>query len=196
MQFHFVKQEVKEGEHPPDSFLKEIIAWAKPAPDELFLPNKNRDFYTALYPHLGPWKGEVGSPEYILNRKAAMLEGLRCLGDFESGWRWGMGVDTTNERSKRDPWAQETGLFQVSGDSMRLDKTGGLRRFLIEELGDDFTIWDFIEAMKKNKPLCIGYAVRLLRVSTAWDGPINRGEVQAVVKRNAMQEFEQLLQEV
>ncbi|WP_287739607.1 hypothetical protein [Microcystis sp. M179S2] len=71
------KEQVFNRGVPPDSFLNELIDWAKQAPDEIFTPNDKHDIYSNLKPELGLWQG-------ILHRKAVMLEVLRVLGGFES----------------------------------------------------------------------------------------------------------------
>lgn len=61
------KEAVLNRGSAPESFLLEIVAWAKEAPDEIFLPNQRTDIYSSVVAELGPWNG-------LLHRKAVMLE--------------------------------------------------------------------------------------------------------------------------
>ncbi len=98
----------------PDSFLEEILTWAKRAPDEIFAKNDRTDIYSSVFSKLGPWQN-------LYHRKAVMLEVLRVLGGFESGWNWRCGVDTTNKTSMAHIDGEEAGIFQVSFDSTLFD---------------------------------------------------------------------------
>jgi hypothetical protein len=118
------KQQVFNRGVPPDSFLNELIDWAKQAPDEIFTPNDKHDIYSNVKPELGPWQG-------VLHRKAVMLEVLRVLGGFESSWNWNEGRDTTNPDSNT-PCSEEAGIFQCSGDSMDFDPS--LKKLLKDKL--------------------------------------------------------------
>jgi hypothetical protein len=171
---------------PPDSFLNELVDWGLGAPDEIFAPNDKPDIYGSVKAELGPWNG-------ALHRKAVMLEALRVLAGFESSWHWGEGVDTTNQTSMTHLAGQETGIFQVSYDSMGFDPSLGdcVRRYC-----DVTEVQVFIDAMKQNHSFALEYCARLLRFSIAWDGPIKRHEMQPSLSRAAVAEFEGFLASV
>lgn len=175
---------------PPASFIHDLVAWGKIAPDDIFAPNDDpEDVYNRLAPLLGPWAS-------ALHRRAAMLELLRCLGGFESSWNWKEGVDRTNATSMRNIEGQETGIFQVSFDSLNLDNA--------KETGDDLhqcvmrycgalDVHRFIDEMKINHTFALEYCARLLRNSFLWDGPIKRGEINSSLSRDVVAEFQALL---
>lgn len=189
------KSKVGEQGHPPDSFLDTLIDCGKAWPDDVCAVNAEPgDIYGKVrskwiiedgekkeVPILGPWTS-------ALHRKAAMLEVLRVLAGYESSWNWNEGVDTTNAHSMAHPEGQETGAFQVSYDSSGF---GNLRAFLASRSVANAT--QFIMAMKYDPALACEYAARLLRIRTDWDGPINRGEVQGGVSRDAVAEFQMFL---
>jgi len=186
--FASTKSKVKGRGVPPESFLTELVNWAKTAPDELFAPNNEPgDVFNVLRPLLGPWK----SP---LHRRAAMCELLRCLAGFESSWDWNEGVDTTNARSMANIVGQETGIFQVSYDSLPLEKSGKTLSDCVKRYcGGVLAPQVFIDTMKRNHTFALEYCTRLLRFSYRWDGPIKRGEINSSLSRDAVREFEKLL---
>jgi hypothetical protein len=92
MAFDATRQPVSNRGVPPDSFLDELVAWGKIAPDEIFAPNSNKDVYSNVVGVLGPW-------EDLRHRRAVMLEVMRVLAGFESSWDWNAGVDVTNRTS-------------------------------------------------------------------------------------------------
>lgn len=184
MTFKAILAHVPNRGTPPVAFLEELINALLPLPDELFAPNARNDVYSLMAGPLGPYTGP-------LHRKAVMAEVLRVLAGEESSWNWNEGVDTTNKSSMADVEGQETGIFQVSPDSMRLAPE--LRAFIVSKIGTD-NPQIFIPAMKENHPLAVEYCARLLRVSYAWDGPLRRGEVSHAVSRDAAAEFEGFLQ--
>ena len=55
-----------------------------------------------------------------MHRRAALLEVMRVHAGFESSWDWNEGVDITNPHSVAHIEGQETGIFQVSFDSVLL----------------------------------------------------------------------------
>jgi len=175
---------------PPRSFIDELVEWGKTAPEEIFAPNNDpEDVFNRLKPLLGPWE----SP---LHRRCAMLELLRCLAGFESSWNWKEGVDTTNATSMRNIEGRETGIFQVSFDSLRLDdaqETGDdLHRCVMRYCGA-LDICKFLDLMKSNHVFAFEYASRLLRNNYFWDGPIKRHEIDQWLDRDAVNEFKILL---
>ncbi len=183
MTFKATKAHVLNRGVPPDSFLEQIVEWAKSAPEDIFLPNANADVYSAIRPVLGPWSS-------IEHRRAAMLEVMRVHGGFESSWNWNEGVDTTNQTSMSHLSGQETGLWQVSFDSTSLGNFA-MRPFA-EAHGIDIPA-KFITEMKADHPLAIEYYARLLRVNVKWAGPILRHEIDRWLSRDAVAEFQSLL---
>ena len=114
---------VKGRGRPPIAFLDELIDNAKMWSPEISAPNNDpEDVFNRLRPILGPWQSPV-------HRLAALCECLRCLAGFESSWKWHEGVDRTNATSMRNIMGEETGIFQVSFDSLLLDNA--------KETGDD-----------------------------------------------------------
>lgn len=182
-----VYKPVKGRGSPPPAFMDELVRWGRSAPNEIFAPNKDaEDVFNRLAPLLGPWK----SP---LHRRAAMCELLRVLAGFESSWRWDCGVDKTNKTSMRLITAQETGIFQVSYDSLGLDMAGDdrdndLHRCVMRYCGD-LRIQTFIDRMKTDHVFAFEYAARLLRNSYYWDGPIKRREIDSSLSREAVTEL-------
>jgi hypothetical protein len=184
MNYFAVKYKV-HGDWPPDEFLDELIAWGKAAPDEIFAPNANpADIYSLVKPQLGPWT-------CLPHRRAVMLEVMRCHACFESSWNWNEGVDTTNPRSMANIAGQETGIFQVSFDSIYLDHAAMKPFADAHNIGTPQT---FIPAMKADHALALEYYARLVRVNVEWAGPLLRPQdVRAWLSRSAVAEFQELL---
>src|SRR6478736_5892647 len=117
MAFHATKQKVFNRGVPPDSFLNELVAWGRTAPDEIFAPNPHADIYSNVVGVLGPWQD-------LRHRRAVMLEVMRVLAGFESSWRWGEGTDAAADKwaakhhTTRSPAEIEAGAWQVSANSM------------------------------------------------------------------------------
>jgi len=167
----------------PESFLLELIVWAKDAPDEIFLPNQRTDIYSSVAAELGPWQG-------LLHRKAAMLEVLRVLGGFESSWDWNEARDTNNSTSNT-PCTEEAGIFQCSGNSMHFDAS--LKALLLQAAGK--TDCDTFRAeSKSNHRFAIEYCARLLRFTVEHHGPIRDRDINPWLRRDSVAEFEALLQ--
>ncbi len=191
MKYQALLSVVKGRGMPPVSFLDELVVWGRTAPDEIFVPNADpQDVYGRLKPLLGPWRS-------MLHRRAAMCELLRVLAGFESSWRWTCGVDTTNARSQRLITAQETGVFQVSWDSLGLDLAGpdqvdDLHQCVMRYCGT-LGVKTFIDKMKTDHAFALEYAARLLRNSYFWDGPITRHEIDSSLSREAVEELMGLL---
>lgn len=176
------KTPVKNRGEPPDSFLNELIAWGKSAPNELFVPRKDdhgqTDIYSSVKPELGPWRS-------LLHRRAAMLEVMRVLAGFESSWKWNEGVDVTNKTSMTHVTGQETGAWQVSFDS----------RGFGQDLRDvsPSTPGEFIREMKSNHGLAMEYIARLLRHTIRHNGPTLRKEINPWLNPASVAEFETFL---
>lgn len=181
---HFVacKNHVLNRGIPPDSFLNEIIDWARQAPDEIFAPNQVHDIYSNIVGELGPWKN-------LLHRKAAMLEVLRVLGGFESSWNWAEGVDVTNPDSNT-PCTEEAGIFQCSGDSMLLDES--LKNLLLSATGE-IDCDTFRAETKTNHQFAIEYCARLIRFTVNHHGPIKHKKINPWLRKDAVAEFETFL---
>lgn len=193
MNFNQTLATVSNRGTPPVSFLTELLAWAQTADDALFAPNTAVDAYSLMRPVLGPWQGP-------LHRKGAMLELMRVHGGFESSWNWDEGVDTTNAASLANLAGQETGLWQVSQDSLNLDLAPDCPlHSCIGKYGDGLCSPEqFIPLMKSNHPLAMEYYVRLVRITCRWAGPLisingNPPAVLAWLSRDAVAEWETLL---
>ena len=201
MPFQKTLAAVEDQGMPPIRFLNELVEWGRVAPEDIFAPRKDPalpmvDVYNRILPFLGEWhraddKFFWRSP---LHRRAAMLELMRVHGGFESGWKWMMGVDTTNKRSMANKTGQETGLWQVSFDSTFLDKNGEMNEFCSTHGIDKVN--PFITKMKEDHRLAMEYYARLMRYSYKWAGPVIRHSGDSIngwLRRDAEKEFEQLL---
>jgi len=182
MAFRATKQKVLNRGIPPDSFLQELIAWGRTAPDEIFAPNQNADVYSNVVGVLGPWQG-------LPHRRAAMLEVMRVLAGFESSWRWNAGRDPNNPTSGT-PTTMEAGAWQVSANSMAFGPE--LKDLVLRRVGSLDGI-EFQKAMKRDHPLAMEYIARLLRRTVNHNGPVKRHEIDAWLRRDAVDEFQTLL---
>ena len=168
---------------PPVEFVRELIAWAKYAPEEIFAPNSaQNDVYMSVRGVLGPWRSDN-------HRRAVMCEILLVLGGFESWWDWNCGRDTTNATSVT-PTTIEAGIFQVSANSMNFGYE--LRSLVIQRVGSDDPNL-FQEAMKQDHTLALEYAARLLRRTVNHNGPVKRHEIDPFLSKSAVSAFEKLL---
>lgn len=184
MKFHATKKLVENRGHAPDKFLTELVLWAKAEEDEVFAPNDNTaDIYAYISPQLGPWSGP-------LHRKAALCEAMRVHAGFESTWNWNEGVDTTNHHSQTHKEGQETGIFQVSPNSLELAH-GAMKPFA--QAHGISHIDDFLTKMKSDHTLALSYYARLVRHNVQWAGPIKRREINSQLSRASVSEFEFLL---
>lgn len=171
---------------PPVAFLDELIDNAKNWPPEISAPNNDpEDVFNRLRPILGPWESPV-------HRLAGLCECLRCLGGFESSWKWSEGVDRTNATSMRNIIGQETGIFQVSFDSLQLDdakNTGDDLHQCVMKYCGALDVHLFIDRMKSDHTFAMEYGARLLRNNFYWDGPIKRHEIDSSLSPAAVKEF-------
>lgn len=195
------KEKVSNRGVPPDSFLDELIAFLRTAPDFISAPNSVAvDIFTVIKPRLAvhTLNDHSGTPIWqwksLLHRKAALAEAMRVHAGLESSWKHGEGVDKTNPRSMANRVSEETGIFQVSFDSLNLGQ--GVLKPFAKERGID-TVEKFIPAMKADHPLALEYYARLVRVSIRWAGPLLRqtgpDSVYPYLSRAAVTEFESFL---
>ena len=182
MAFHATKQKVFNRGVPPDGFLDELVSWGKSAPDEIFAPNEHADVYSSVVGVLGPWQDNR-------HRRAVMLEVMRVLAGFESSWDWNAGVDTNNPTSTT-PDTIEAGAFQVSANSMAFGQE--LKDLVLSKVGS-LDGNKFQEAMKRDHRLAMEYIARLLRRTVNHNGPVKRHEIDPWLHRDAVAEFQALL---
>ncbi|HYU96264.1 MAG TPA: hypothetical protein VE989_08880 [Sphingomicrobium sp.] len=178
MTYHALKAQVKNRGKAPDSFLDELIAWGKDAPDEIFVKNDAHDVYSSVRATLGPWRDNQ-------HRRAVMLEVMRVLAGFESSWDWTEGRDVTNPTSNTAT-TTEAGAFQVSANSMSFGPE--LKALVIAHAGaaDGET---FQAAMKSDHPLAMEYIARLLRRTVNHNGPVKRHEIDEWLRKDAVDEL-------
>lgn len=199
MSFDKTKQHVLNRGNPPDSFLTELVEWARSEDDAVFAPNAVPvDIFTVIKSSLGsPVLAASDQPQFhwdsLLHRKAAMLETMRVHAGFESSWQWNEGVDKSNTTSQAHKTGEETGIFQVSFDSEWIGHNA-MAPFAAQH-GID-TPEKFIQAMKEDHKLALSYYARLARISIEWAGPLLRhgdNSVYPWLRRDSMAEFMQLL---
>lgn len=167
--FKATKAEVHNRGFAPNSFLTEMIEWARTAPDFLFAPDDKADIYARIENELGPFMD-------LLHRKAAMIESMRVLALFESGCNWSEGVDSTRRTTTSNENA-EAGAWQVSFDARKLD--AGLAAFLTAQgISDGLA---FQQRMKDHHFLAMDFIARLLRIdirnyNRIANGPVRKGD--------------------
>lgn len=199
--FKACKAEVSNRGNPPDTFLNELIDFLRTAPDEISLPNATPvDIFTVIKPQLATLvsrdsaTGNVYKWDRLIHRKAGLAEAMRVHAGLESSWKWGEGVDRTNKRSMANKKSAETGIFQVSFDS--LNNGQGVLKPFAKERGID-TVDAFISKMKSDHKLALEYYARLVRVSIRWAGPLLRqsgpDSVYPYLSRAAVEEFQSFL---
>jgi len=182
MAYKATKQKVFNRGVPPDSFLDELVAWGKSAPDEIFAPNSAHDVYTNIFRTLGPWHG-------LPHRRAVMLEVMRVLAGFESSWNWNAGRDVHNPTSVTAETI-EAGAWQVSANSMGFGQE--LKDLVLFNAGS-LNGNDFQRATKQNHRFAMEYIARLLRRTVNHNGPVKRHEIDSWVHKDAVREFQDLL---
>lgn len=168
--YHALKAKVFNRGIAPDSFLDEMIEWAKGAPDDIFTPNPNIDIYSKIKPELGPWTG-------LLHRKAAMLEVMRVLAGFESSWDWKEGVDTSRLGGDT-PENSEAGAWQVSYDARHLATQ---LRVLLSNNRIESGI-EFQRVMKFDHPFAMEFVARLMRHNTKHNRPLYKGDERFAIQ--------------
>lgn len=184
MIFFATRVRVKDRGVPPESFLTELVAWGRSAPDEIFAQNSEPDdIYVSVREELGPYYG-------VPYRRSVMLEVMRVHAGFESSWNWTEGVDQTNKSSLAHKTGQETGIFQVSFDSEWIEN-GKMKPFAQAKGITD--VDSFIPKMKSDHALALEYYARLVRINVKWAGPIVRREIHPWLSRASVNEFANLL---
>lgn len=172
MTFIETKRPVLNRGIAPDSFLEEMVNWAKSAPDDIFEVNPLNDIYAKVKPELGPY-------ESLTHRKAVMLEVMRVLAGFESSWDWTEGVDTSR-LGDDTPENSEAGAWQVSYDARRLHLS--LSSMLRDRgISDGIT---FQRKMKFDHPLAMEFVARLMRVNTKHNGPLYKGDERNIIRKS------------
>lgn len=169
MKFIEAKRKVYNRGVAPDSFLTEMVNWARTAPDEIFEVNALNDIYSKVKPELGPY-------ENLTHRKAVMLEVMRVLAGFESSWDWREGVDISRAGADTSE-NSEAGAWQVSYDARLLHHS--LRELISRH--DIKSGVQFQWSMKFHHELAMEFVARLIRVNTKHNGPLYKG-----AERNAI----------
>lgn len=183
MPFTFTRRTFANHGPTPVPFLEDIFSWAKSAPDEIFAPNEEEyDAFGLLRPASG-WQS-------LLHRKATLLDAGIVHAGYESDWNWHEGVDKTNATSMENKRGQETGPWQVSFDSENLHHEAMLPFAQAHGIAN---VDAFIFAMKNDKHLSCEYYFRLLRISTRWAGPWNKGWIEGHISPEAVAEWQTLL---
>jgi hypothetical protein len=182
MAYGATKQQVFNRGSPPDSFLDELVAWGKTAPDDIFVAKPGADVYSSVFATLGPWRGPG-------HRRAVMLEVMRVLAGFESSWQWNAGRDTHNPTSVTATTI-EAGAWQVSANSMGFGQE--LRDLVLAKVGS-LDGNDFQRGMKQNHVLAMEYIARLLRRTVNHNGPVKSHDMDPWLRNNAVAEFLDLL---
>lgn len=180
----------------PEHFLREMVVWARSAPDEIFEVNPLNDIYSKVKPELGPYTS-------LVHRKAVMLEVMRVLAGFESSWKWNEGVDVSRAG---DDTAEnsEAGAWQVSYDARKL---APVLQDLITSKGIKNGV-EFQKVTKSDHEFTMEFVSRLMRVTTFHNGPLYkkternqirkslRGEEHSIypwLSKKSVAEFESLL---
>src|SRR5438132_7651253 len=81
-------------------------------------------------------------------------------------------------------------VWQISANSMHFGEE--LRNLVRNKVGS-LDGNDFQEAMKRDHPLAMEYVARLLRRTVNHHGPVKRHEIDAWLRRDAVEEFQTLL---
>jgi hypothetical protein len=168
---------------PPESFLNELIDWARQAPDVIFERNNINDVYSSVASELSPFTD-------LLHRRAVMLEVLRVLGGFESSWDFNAGRDITNPTSNT-PCTEEAGVFQCSGNAMEFHPS--LKSLLGNVSGGQTSCEKFIVVTKQNHRFAIEFCARLLRFTVNHHGPVKHKKINPFLRRDAVSEFQRFL---
>jgi hypothetical protein len=172
MHFLETKRRVFNRGSAPNTFLTEMVEWAKGASDDIFEVNPLNDIYAKVRSELGPY-------DNLRHRKAVMLEVMRVLAGFESSWDWKEGVDTSR-LGDDTPENSEAGAWQVSYDARRISPE--LAKILRDQgIHDGIT---FQRAMKFDHPLAMEFVARLMRINTRHNGPLYKGSERDAIRRS------------
>jgi hypothetical protein len=180
----------------PDSFLDELLAWGKSAPNDIFAPNHNQDVYSSVVRVLGPYDGVGYRRDVFGYRRAVMLEVMRVLAGFESSWNWNQGSDqdadhkAARQHRVRRPAELEAGAWQVSADS--IGHGPELQTLVLRKVGS-VEAAAFQRAMKQDHNLAMEYIARLLRRTVRANGPVLHHRIDQWLRRDAVREFEACL---
>lgn len=171
------------GNIPPDDFLQLLISVVKKLPDSVFEVNANHDIFSVMAPVAKSYTG-------ILNRRAWLCEGLRCLASLESSYDWNEGRDMG--ASNISPQTMESGIFQCSANSMYFGKE--LQELFTKHTGLPYSQSNsacnaFIEEMKSNHEFAIHFMVLLCRITVRTHGPLVRGEINKWLNKSSVIEF-------
>lgn len=175
MMFNATNARVFNRGMTPDSFLKELVEWGRSAYVEIFDPNDvmdGSDIYNKIKTELGPWTD-------LLTRRCAMLEVMRVLAGFESGWDWTEGVDTSRLGSTT-PENAEAGAWQVSYGS----RHSSLELQILLDANKITNGIQFQQAMKFNHVLAMDYVSRLMRHNTRENGPLYKGAERDAIRKS------------
>lgn len=177
-----IKQAIGHGhDGPPDSFLVPLIIWAKAEEDSVFEKNNNHDIFSIVSEELGPF-------DTLIKRKAVLCAVMIIIAGDESDWNWREGRDVTAGQQTEDQ--KEAGAFQVSNDIRHTDSA--IDAWLNSK--GIHTGLQFQASVKGDPILDCALVARVLRANyKRWDGPINRGWVEAQVKREMVDELVTLL---
>ncbi len=154
------------------SFLIELVTWARNADDSIFAVNAIRDIYSKVKEELGPFTS-------LNHRKAVMLEVMRVLAGFESGWDWTEGVDTSRLGADT-PANSEAGAWQVSYNARNLS----LELVRLTQDNMIFNGVDFQQVTKFNRHFAMEFVARLMRVNTKHNGPLYKGDERLAIRKS------------
>jgi hypothetical protein len=180
--FRATKQHVSNRGTAPDLFLAHLVDWGRVADPLIFAYNEVADIYSSVKNVLGPW-------DDLLHRRAVMLEVMRVLGGFESSWNWSEGRDMASS-SPPTAYTVETGLWQVSANAMFFGDD--LKKLVFGHTGT-LDGEAFQVAMKSDRILAMEFIARLLRHTTHHNGPVLRHEIDPWLRRDAVDEFRELI---
>lgn len=189
--FVATKLEVFNRGVAPDSFLEELVAWARLAPEAIFAQNESKtDIYGKVKAELGPWELDnraiaamASIPEEKVlpwhHRRAVMLEVMRVLAGFESSFDWAEGVDTSR-LGDDTPSNSEAGAWQVSFDARAIHPSLAA---MLNAKGITNGIM-FQRAMKFDHPLAMDFVSSLMRWTTHHNGPLYKGSERDAIRRS------------
>ena len=174
MTFNATKAKVFNRGVPPNSFLTELVEWGRKAPGDIFAPNPFDDIYGKITYELATEVHDTDGSHYTwesaLHRRAAMLEVMRVLAGFESGWDWEEGVDTSKSVSNTASNA-EAGAWQTSYDA-RTTAPGLVEMLSRAGIKNGIA---FQRKMKEDHEFAMEFVARLMRKNARHNGPLYKG---------------------